>query len=247
KSQLGRMKVTLSKHGKIEDPWLVAALPDMGNVAGLVVGHLNQQLETQPIGEILSYPSQITYRKGVLTEARPYSFRASHKDRVVTFTGTDHPAYPAELHELCEGVVDVAVKLGARRIFSVGASFRGQVEELPAVYGVVNRPELLEELKRAGVAALTGEGAITGFNGLILGVAKERGIDGICLLGDIDDPIVPQPQTARAVLGMLRKLTGIDMDADRLEEQLETLKRPMDARLQRFGFRPGEGRPPGIA
>ncbi|MFQ5933841.1 MAG: PAC2 family protein, partial [Dehalococcoidia bacterium] len=240
------MKVTLLEHSKVEDPWLVAALPDMGNVAGLVVGHLNQQLETQLIGEILSYPSQITYTKGVLTEPRPYSFRASPEDRVVIFTGTDHPAYPGELHELCEGVVDVAVKLGARRIFSVGASFRGRVEGTPAVYGVVNRPELLQELKGAGVAALRGEGAITGFNGLILGVAGERGIDAVCLLGDIDDPSVPQPRTARAVLETLQKLTGIEADTARLEEQLKTLNRPMEAPLQRFGFTPTEGRPPGV-
>ena len=244
---MGRMKVRLLTHSEIEEPWLVAGLPDMGNVAGLVVGHLNQQLETQLMGEILSYPSQITYSEGVLTAARPYSFRASHKNRVVIFTGTDHPAYPAELHELCEGVVDVAVRLGARRIFSVGASFRGQVEGTPAVYGVVNRPELLEELKRAGVAALTGEGAITGFNGLILGVAGERGVDAVCLLGDIDDPSVPQPLTARAVLETLQKLTGIKVDTARLEEQLMAFKRPMEPRHQRFGSTPTEGRPPGIA
>ena len=48
---MGRMKVRLLKHSEIEEPWLVVGLPDMGNVAGLVVGHLNQQLETQLMGE----------------------------------------------------------------------------------------------------------------------------------------------------------------------------------------------------
>ncbi len=33
---------------------------------------------------------------------------------------------------------------------------------------------------------LEDEGQITGFNGLILGIAQEFNLDGICLLGEID-------------------------------------------------------------
>jgi uncharacterized protein len=47
------------------------------------------------------------------------------------------------------------------------------------------------------VIILQGEGQITGSNGPILGLAKERGIDAMCILDEIDNPNMIQSKQQR--------------------------------------------------
>lgn len=94
---------------------------------------------------------------------------------------------------------------------------------------------------------LEGEGQITGFNGLVLGLARERGIDAICILGETDDPAVVQPRAAQRVLEYLIRMLGIKpLDMQELEEG-ERRKRFMEQQrtyIERFTER---GETPGVA
>jgi predicted ATP-grasp superfamily ATP-dependent carboligase len=80
-----------------------------------------------------------------------------------------------------------------------------------------------------GFEPTPGHSLITGFNGLILGLAKESGLQGIGLYAEIDNPEVPQYRAAKSLLVTLEKLTyqkfrGIDeLDelAGRIEGQLK--------------------------
>jgi uncharacterized protein len=67
---------------------------------------------------------------------------------------------------------------------------------------------------------LQGEGQITGFNDLILGVAKERGIDAMYILGEIDNnPNIIQPKNSRGSFTNIDKKLGISsMNILELEE-----------------------------
>ncbi|MBA7691030.1 hypothetical protein ES703_99568 [subsurface metagenome] len=55
---------------------------------------------------------------------------------------------------------------------------------------------------------------IAGLNGLLLGVAKERGIEGVCLLGEV--PVyatrIQNPMAALAVVKVLTKILDIEID-----------------------------------
>ena len=55
---------------------------------------------------------------------------------------------------------------------------------------------------------------LPGVYGLLMGVAKERGIDGICLLGEV--PLyatrVPNPMAGLAVMRVLTGMLGIEVD-----------------------------------
>jgi len=67
-------------------------------------------------------------------------------------------------------------------------------------------------------------------NGLLLGVAKKRDIDGICLLGEVPTYAtrVQNPIAALAILKKLTKMLGIEIDTDELaqlaSETRETMK-----------------------
>ena len=93
------------------------------------------------------------------------------------------------------------------------------------MYYAVTREYLAGRVEECGALALEGEGYITGFNGLLLGVADERGMDAICLLGEIDNPEIRQPKAAKSVLKVLAKLLGIgEIDTRELDEEAERIK-----------------------
>ncbi|HQP91734.1 MAG TPA: PAC2 family protein, partial [Candidatus Omnitrophota bacterium] len=81
-------------------------------------------------------------------------------------------------------------------------------------------------------AKLLPSGQISGLNGLILGVARENGMDGVCLLGDI--PLytiqIENPRASMAVLSMLIKYINVVVDladlkkyADQVNQEIEHL------------------------
>ena len=59
---------------------------------------------------------------------------------------------------------------------------------------------------------------ITGFNGLILGFAKQNGIQGIGMYGELNHPEVPQYRAAISIIKTIEKLTFRKLgDVSRLE------------------------------
>ena len=75
-----------------------------------------------------------------------------------------------------------------------------------------------------------GEGVITGLNGLLLALAKKRGLESICLMGEIPDWLsgvsLPYPKASKSVLEVFAEILGIRMDLsflDKMEGQIEEI------------------------
>jgi len=83
-------------------------------------------------------------------------------------------------------------------------------------------------LKEKGVQLASGDGRIMGLNGLLIGIAQQRNMEGICLLGEIRYLDIPQPRSAQAVLGTLTKILGIEMDMSELESQAEEIEQKIE-------------------
>jgi proteasome assembly chaperone (PAC2) family protein len=73
-----------------------------------------------------------------------------------------------------------------------------------------------------------GEGTIAGLNGLLLAVAKKKGLEGICLMGEIPDWLsrtpFPFPKASKSVLEVFADILeiGIDLsEMDNMANQIE--------------------------
>jgi proteasome assembly chaperone (PAC2) family protein len=237
----------------VDQPRMLAALPDMGNVAGIGIQFLAKKLNAKLFAEIYSYwPPYVTYNNGIIDYLQAsYKFYSATDYNVVIFTGDFNPTDPRRLYEICYEVLKMAEMVNVKILYSIGAALR-QVNSTASVikkvvYGVVNRPEILDLLKKYDVTILQGEGQITGFNGLILGLAKERDMDAVCILGEIDNPNMIQPKTAEAVLQVLIKILGISsMNMLELEEE-EKRKKFMEQQMNYLEKVMENGEPPGIA
>ena len=65
-------------------------------------------------------------------------------------------------------------------------------------------------------------GTITGLNGLVLGLAKKRGLEAVCLMGEVPDYLstapLPYPRASRSVVELMAKILGAEIDYGPLDE-----------------------------
>jgi len=207
--------------------YLVTGLPDMGNVAGIAMEHLVKTLGMKVFGVIHGYwPPYVMHRKGEVVYRRSAFrfYRMVEQRSFIVMTGEYQPHEPSSLYELVEAVVSFARRLGVERVISVGAAHRGSPSQGRVFYASTGQ-ELSKLAEQAGAEPLSDEGYITGFNGLVLGLAHETGLEGVCLLGEIDNPEIPQPLASRNVLRVVSKIVGIEnLDTSALEEAAEKIR-----------------------
>jgi hypothetical protein len=82
------------------------------------------------------------------------------------------------------------------------------------------------------------QGSITGLNGLLIGAAKRRGMEGICLMGEIPDYLsrmpFPYPKASKAVLGTLSRIMGVTIAHNPLEDMITQMDTVVENVYQQF-------------
>jgi proteasome assembly chaperone (PAC2) family protein len=239
----------------VSQPTMIAALPDMGNVAGMGMNLLATRLAADLFAEIYAFwPPFVTYNQGIVRYVQSsYKFYWVSEYDLVIFTGDFNPSDPRRLYEICYEVLKMAERVDVKILYSIGAALRQNTQNTSTstsdgVYGAVNNEQIFDMIDKFNMKVLEGEGQIIGFNGLILGLAKERGLNAMCILGEIDNPNVIQPMTAKVILHTLTKILGIpSLDMAELEEE-EKRKKFMEQQMNYLeNVMEHGGKPPGIA
>jgi len=216
---------------------MLAAWPGIGNVAIIVATYLKRKLNFKELGEIEAShffdPIGIMVKDSVVEAPQfPQNKFYYRKNKgvgsdTILFIGEDQPA--SKGYELASCVVDVALKFQAKRIYTCAAALtRIHHSEQPNVWGVATSQHVAEELKRHGLVQ-RGNLQISGLNGLLLGVTKEKDVEGVCLLGEV--PMyatrVQNPMAALAVLKVLTKMLDIEIDMAELTHLAQETKEKM--------------------
>ncbi|MDE1829611.1 MAG: PAC2 family protein [Thaumarchaeota archaeon] len=234
---------------KLNKPIMIAALPDMGNVAGIGMDFLVKKLKAKLFAEIYAFwPPAVSYYNGLIKyEQSSYNFHYSQKDNLVFFSGEFNPSDPRRLYELCYEVVNMAKKLKVDTLYTIGAALRQTSHTEPKLFAATTASEHLGLLKKENLELLNGKGQITGFNGLILGIAKEKQLDGICILSEIDNPNVIQPRSAQLIIAKLLQILRLrSLDMKELEEE-EKRKQFMEQQMSYMNGLARKDNQPGIA
>ncbi|MBI2957290.1 MAG: PAC2 family protein [Chloroflexi bacterium] len=219
-------------------PVMLAAWPGVGQVALIVARYLQQKLGAEPIGELESFhffePTGVAVKDNVVQEPQfpsntLYYWKnpADARSDLLLFLGEAQPA--SQAYELAHCIVDVAQKFKARKVVTCAAALvRMHYTEPSKVWGVATEPRLLDEFKGLDVV-MRGELQIAGMNGVLLGVAKERKVEGYCLLGEV--PMyatrIPNPKAALAVAGVLKKVLNVDVGLEELGTQAKEAEEEM--------------------
>jgi proteasome assembly chaperone (PAC2) family protein len=132
-------------------------------------------------------------------------------------------------YEFCHELIDLALARNVKRIVTFAAlATPVHPSATPQVIGVASEAGLLEDLARVETSLLN-EGQISGVNGVLVAAAAERGVEAICLLGEL--PFfaigVPNPKSALAVLRSFERLSGVAVELTELEQQARLVEKAL--------------------
>ena len=175
-------------------PVLVCGLPGSGYVGKLAADHLVSLFKMKKVAEYSSesFPPQASVMKDGtvgLPRGEMYFGTAGRGKSLLVFTADAQPTSSEGEYELSDMVVALAKKCGAKKAYAMAAYITGAFSTAPKVYGSGTSKEMLDELSESG-ATLMKDGGISGMNGLLIGMAALRGIQGACLLGETSGYVV---------------------------------------------------------
>jgi proteasome assembly chaperone (PAC2) family protein len=231
--------VKLYARPRLNSPVLLAAWPGISNVAIIVASYLERKLGFKRLGEIRAPyffdPVGVIVRDNVVEAPNfpqsrfSYWKNESGAGDIILFTGEQQPV--AKGYELANAVLDIGVKFTAKRVYTLAAALtRIHHTEQPRAWGVATSQEVAKSLRKYDMVQ-RGNLQIAGLNGLMLGVAKERNIEGVCILGEV--PMyatkIQNPMAALAILKTLTRILNIKIDLSELvqlaNETRESMKR----------------------
>jgi len=255
------MGIRIYNKPELQNPVLIASWPGIGNIGIIAVDTLRGMVRAEEFGEIepwdFFYPKKLSIINGELEDLelpsnKFYWAKAGEKD-LIFFIGEEQPAeggkaYAAgtKAYQMANLVLDVAQDFGCRRVYTSGAAVAPiHHTARPKVWAVPTSQELLNEIDRyentvlmSDIEGRDGQGSITGLNGLLLGVAKKRGLDATCIMGEI--PIYLQafpltyPKASRSVLEVLTQTLGIEIEMQGIDAIVERSEMEIKRLYERF-------------
>lgn len=255
------MSFILYEEPRMKDPVMVCSWSGIGNIGLVAVDTFQGQVSAKEIGEIEPWnyfdPRKVTVSDGYLQElefpkSKFYSQQLS-QENVVFFVGEEQPGQMGKMHasgdkayHMASLVLDAAEKMGVKRIYTSGACVAAVHHQVkPRVVAVASSEKLLQEVKTIpnvysmGEATEEGgEGVITGLNGLLLAMAKKRGLESVCLMGEIPDWLsrapFPYPRASQSVMEAFAHLLGASLDFSFFKKRAEDVDKVIDKLYQKF-------------
>jgi len=255
------MGIRLYREPELKNPVMIASWPGIGNIGIIAANTLREMVKAEELGEIepwdFSYPNRISIRNGELTNlefpSSRFYFKKSEKRDLIFFIGEEQPAEVGKAYaegikayQMANLVLDVAMKFGCRRVYTSGAAVAPIHHTMkPKVWAVPNTTELLSDIRSyentvlmSDIEGRGGQGNITGLNGLLLGVAKKRGMEAICIMGEIPAYLqgfpVPYPKASKSVLEVLGTALGIEINTEGITELVEQSEQEIEKLYERL-------------
>lgn len=242
------------KRPRLKNPVMIVAWPGMGEVASRAAGYLVEKLKAEPFAEIISadffYLVESAVQDGIMQlprlPANKFYFvksKGGANDLIILVSEAQPDLALAQ--EYSRLVLHVAAAWKVRTIVGFAAMPQAiDHTQQPQVWFAATSPKIAQHLKTFGLQVFA-DGHISGLNGLFLGLAKEAGFDGFCLLGEI--PLytiqIENPKASAAVLDALNRVLNLSVDLSVLAEQSKAMEEQINGLLDylKVGQQPGAG------
>jgi len=200
----------------------VEGLPGFGNVGKMAARLIIEFTHANVFAELYSpsFPDYVVVnRDGLCLPPRCEFYTASlGKTQFIILSGDAQPSREDVVahYELCDDILDFIAQYGCKFI----ATMAGVTTPRPAgeVYVAATSPELAAKAVEKG-AVVYGGGRILGAAGLLLGLAKNREWEGLCLLGATTG-LKADRGAAYSVFKLLMRMFGSEPNATFEEKML---------------------------
>lgn len=224
-------KIVEIKKIRFKNGLLVVGLPGIGNVGRIGAGYLVSKLNGKKFAEVYSshfgnfvwINPQTSLTQVIKNEF--YEIKHKKLKRQLAVLIGDMQSLDAEGHyEVAETILAYAKKIGIKEIITLAGYSIGEKVEKPHVLAVANNEKIRRKYEKLGIDFNAGEkiGSIVGAAGLLIGLARFYKLNGVCLLGETHgSPILPDPKASEAVLKVLSKILGFEIDTTDLHKQVK--------------------------
>ncbi|MBI4335341.1 MAG: PAC2 family protein, partial [Candidatus Omnitrophica bacterium] len=209
---------------------MICAWPGMGEVAIRAAVYLRDKLPFKEFAKLEApeyfEPSGVLIKNGVLDLPRMiggtfyYYKNAKGENDIILFISDAQPNLGNSVH-YAEEITSFAQRQKIKLLFTFAAM------TLPIDHSQKSNVWLAASSKKTAQAfrqfnpKILNEGQISGLNGLILGIAKNKKIEGVCLLGEI--PIytiqIENPKASLAALEVLNAHLKLELDLGALKDR----------------------------
>ncbi|HME19740.1 MAG TPA: proteasome assembly chaperone family protein [Nitrososphaerales archaeon] len=209
---------------KAPNPVLVCGLPGSGYVGKLAADHLVGSFKAKKVAEYTcdSFPPQVNVKEDGTAEpikAQVFYAPVGKERSLLVFTADAQPTTSEGEYELSDAVIGYAKRNGVTEVYTLAAYITGSFAAEPKVYGAATSKRMLDAVSSKGATLMKG-GGISGMNGLMIGMAALRGLEGVCLLGETSGYLV-DAAASKSILEVLSKLVGFPIDTEKLKEKAE--------------------------
>ena len=234
--------ISFTKKPKLHNDVAFTGLPGIGLVGKIALDHLMKQLGAEKIATIYSdsFPPSVHTKDALLELIKDDVHVFNFKGRDFVFlTGPVQPTLDfgkgsvAEHYEFATAIVNAFKELGVSEVYTLAGINVGlkRMKSEPRVVIAATSKKVLDDWQSSGVVSDRTEGLVSGAAGLVLGLAKEHGMQGACLMGETNAQLLyGDPGAAKKIVELLVKrygfkidMSGIEKDAKGIEEAFSKL------------------------
>ena len=170
----------------LDNPTFIQGLPGFGNVGRIAANLFLKYCKAKPFAELYSptFPDFVSVSSKGICHLPRYEFYSANLDdsSFVVMSGETQPSFDDVLahYEVCGEIVEYVSKLGCKFVITIGGVpiTDGKAQVYVAATSARRAAEFMEK-----GAVIYSRGKIVGGTGLTLALAKERGLEGVCILG----------------------------------------------------------------
>jgi len=222
-------KIVVSKNPKLKNPYCIVGLPGIGNIGRIAVGYMVHQLKAKKFAELYSpyfFPFVMIHNNMIHTLRNEFYFCKTGQRDLILLIGDCQTYDPKGHYEVVGKILEFLQLFNCKEVITVGGFGTGKVSEEPKIYGAATNTIMIKEYKKYGINFDISDqiGTIVGASGLLVGLAKIYGMEGLVLLGETTGfPIITDPTAAEAVLKIMEKILKVKIDLAKLDEKVKAM------------------------
>ncbi|MBW2971955.1 PAC2 family protein [Candidatus Woesearchaeota archaeon] len=226
---------------KIKNSVLIVGLPGIGNVGKIAADFIIDEVKAKPLYNIFSHelPNSVFVNDQNLVElpsVELYWKKRNGKPDILVLTGDVQPAEESSSYDFCEGILEVAQKLGVGMVITLGGIGLADVPKKPQVFCTGNSKDAIKRFSKSlslndklyGIV-----GPIIGVSGLMVGLAERRKMPAVCLLAEtLGHPAYLGIKGAREIVKVLSKKLDLKIKISELDKEIEDIEEEILTRTQ---------------
>lgn len=217
----------------LKNPILIEGLPGIGYIGRNAAGYLLDELKAVKFAEIHShhFPFVVLLdpkKNGLINPIKNEFYYVKNKGRdIVILIGDAQSITPEGHYQIVDRILDVCTKLKVKEMITLGGFATGVLsEQKPKVFGAGIDQKMMDAFEKHGVVFKnTNIGQIIGASGLLISIGSQRGIKGVCLMGETSGMLLSDPKSTESVLEIIGKYLGMKLDMSKLDVKVKELEK----------------------